>query len=167
MRRFLSLSICLVSSLGVSCGRTIQESVIEVNNDAFKADVRSQEFGHSGIVNVDICVAESNSTSFPTDRRQCFLHGFDFSDLSVYWLSERDLSISFDCGRVTTFSNFTTLSDRRDVPVEFHARLHDRCGEIKSVPKVQSKQGSIKVVIIPRLKKFSGRRVERSAEARR
>ncbi len=107
----------------------MKESVNEVRSGAFKAVVRAQEFGHSGIVNVDICVDELSASTFPEDKRQCFLHGFDFSELAVKWQSDSNLEISFDCGRVATFTNSAILLKGRSVPVEFHATLHETCRE--------------------------------------
>ena len=97
-----------------------------MRNGAFKVDVRSQEFHHSSIRNVDICVADVADREFPTDRGQCFLHGFDFSGLNAKWMDERDIEISFACGRVGHFSNFALVSKNRPLPVEFHATLSER-----------------------------------------
>ena len=89
-----------------SCLGPTEQSLTEVKNDSFKTEIRSQEFGHSIIHNVDICVADASGQGFPTDSNQCFLHGFDFSGLSAKWLSERNVEISFNCGKVVRFSNF-------------------------------------------------------------
>jgi hypothetical protein len=128
MQKIMIFTVCLLLFVVVSCGRPTEENVIEVKDSAFKVDVRSQEFHTSGIRNVDICVADLAAEGFPRDKGQCFLHGFDFSGLSVKWRSERDLEISFDCGRVSSFSNFALLSKSRSIPVEFHATLHEACG---------------------------------------
>ncbi len=111
----------------LSCGKPTEESLTEVKNGTYKVDGRSQEFHRSGIRNVDICVADVGSSQFPTDKAQCFLHGFDFSGLTVKWLSERNVEISFSCGRVSKFSNFAVMSKGRPLPVEFHATLVDEC----------------------------------------
>lgn len=104
------------------------ETVIEARNGPFKVLVRSQEFHHSGIINVDVCVADSSNPAFPKNEKlQCFLHGFDFSGLSVRWLSGRDIEFAFDSGRVTTFTNSAFVYPNGPVPVEFHARLCDGC----------------------------------------
>ena len=93
-----------------------------------KVLVRSQEFHHSGIINVDICVTDSSNLAFPKNEKpQCFLHGYDFSGLSVKWLSQRNIEIAFDCGRVTTFTNSAFVYPNGPVPVEFHAILLDGC----------------------------------------
>jgi hypothetical protein len=119
------VSLLLLSVL--SCGKLTEENLTEVKNGAYKVYVRSQEFDHSAIHNVDICVADVASSRFPVDTRQCFLHGFDFSGLTVRWLSERNVEISFSCGRVSKFSNFALISKSHPVPVEFHATLNDKC----------------------------------------
>jgi hypothetical protein len=98
-----------------------------VRNGPYKIVVRSQEFHHSGIRNVDICVADATAGRFPGDKGQCFLHGFDFSGLAAKWVAERDADISFTCGRVSQFSNFAIVSDGHALPVEFHATLKDGC----------------------------------------
>jgi hypothetical protein len=114
--------------IALSCGKPTEENVTAVKNGAFKVYVRSQEFLHSGIRNVDICVAGLDSKEFPGDKLQCFLHGYDFSGLSVKWLSERELEVAFDCGRVTSFRNFAVISKGQPLPLEFHVLLHDACG---------------------------------------
>src|SRR6202142_439009 len=48
------------------------ETVTEARNDRFKVLVRSQEFHHSGIINVDVCVTDSSSPAFPKSKLQCF-----------------------------------------------------------------------------------------------
>lgn len=129
----VTIFILVVFSLGVlSCGRPTEESLTEVKSGTYKIDIRSQEFHHSGIRNVDICVADVASNRFPADKAQCFLHGFDFSGLTVKWLSERNVEISFSCGRVSTFSNFAVMSKDRSLPVEFHATLADECNAAPS-----------------------------------
>jgi hypothetical protein len=119
--------LCFLSLVVLSCGKPTEENLTEVKNGAFKVDVRSQEFHHSGIHNVDICVADAGSSQFPTDKGQCFLHGFDFSGLAVKWVSDRNVEISFACGRVSKFSNFAVMSKGQSLPVEFHASLNDEC----------------------------------------
>jgi hypothetical protein len=103
------------------------ETVTEVRNGPFKVLVRSQEFHHSGSINVDVCVTDSSSLAFPKSKQQCFLHGFDFSGLSVKWLSQQNIEIAFDCGRVTTFANSAFVYPNGPVPVEFYAILRDGC----------------------------------------
>jgi hypothetical protein len=111
-----------------SCGNP-QETFSEVKNGEFKVVVRSQEFHNSAIFNVDICVAQTSSTKFPKSRQQCFFHGFDLNNLSVKWLSDHDIEVSFECGRVSRFTNSAFVYPSGPVPVEFYARLHDLCGD--------------------------------------
>jgi hypothetical protein len=103
------------------------ETISETTNGPFKVLVRSQEFHHSGIINIDVCVADSSDQEFPKNEKgQCFLHGFDFSELSVKWLSGRDVEVAFDSGRVTTFTNSAFVYPNGPVPVEFHTTLRNR-----------------------------------------
>ena len=109
------------------------ETISETKNGSFKVLVRSQEFHHSGIINVDVCVADSSDHEFPKNEKgQCFLHGFDFSGLSVKWVSGRDVEVAFDSGRVTTFTNSAFVYPNGAVPVEFHTTLRD--GGAKEIP---------------------------------
>ena len=102
------------------------ETISETRKGSFKVLVRSQEFHHSGIINVDVCVADSADHEFPKNEElQCFLHGYDFSGLSIRWLSGLDVEIDFDSGRVTTFRNSAFLYLNGPVPVEFHATLRE------------------------------------------
>jgi hypothetical protein len=101
--------------------------VTEVRNGSFKVVVRSQEFDHSGIRNFDVCVDDAASTHFPTDKAQCFLHGFDFVGLGAKWVDERNVDVSFACGRVSNFTNFVVVSDDGRLPVEFHGTPRDGC----------------------------------------
>jgi hypothetical protein len=103
------------------------EKITEIRNGSFKVLVRSQEFHHSGTINVDVCVANGSSLLFPESKLQCFLHGYDFSGLSIKWLSQQNIEIAFDCGRVTTFTNSALVYPNGPVPVEFHATLRDGC----------------------------------------
>ncbi len=107
------------------------ERITEIKNGPFKVLVRSQEFHHSGTINVDVCVTDSSNSAFPkNEKQQCFLHGYDFSGLSVKWLSQQDIEIAFEnCGEVTSFRNFAFVYPNGPVPVEFHATLRDRCVE--------------------------------------
>ena len=106
------------------------ETVTEARNGRFKVLVRSQEFHHSGSIIVDICVTDSSNAAFPKNEKlQCFLHGYDFSGLSVKWLSQQNIEIAFDCGRVTTFTNSAFVYPNGPVPVEFHAVLRDGCAD--------------------------------------
>ena len=104
------------------------ETIVEVKNGPFKALVRSQEFHHSGLINVDVCIADNSEHAFPeNEREQCFLHGFDFSGLSVNWRSGKEIEVSYRSGRVTWFTNYASLSLNGSVPAEFHTILCDAC----------------------------------------
>jgi hypothetical protein len=110
-----------------SCiGRT-DESFTEVRNGAFKVEVRTREVHNSGVRNIDACVADDSSRDFPSGKAQCFLHGFDFSDLSFKWQSQSEIEVSFDCGYVSLFRNYAIIPHGLH-PVEFHVTLRDVCG---------------------------------------
>ena len=124
------MTICVLCSLLAflqSCKRTTEESVSETRNGDYKVVVRSQEFNNSGIRNLDFCITEAASHEFPDKKHQCFLHGFDFSRLSVKWASQRTVEISFDCGRVDQFRNSAFVYPKGPVPEEFYIVLHDSC----------------------------------------
>jgi hypothetical protein len=127
MQKLIIYGTFLLTIALTACSKPTEEKVTEFKNERYKIDVRSREFHDSGIRNVDICVADANNPAFPKDKGQCFLRGFDFSNLSVNWRSERDVQISFDCGRVTSFTNFAVISNGQTPPVEFHASLREAC----------------------------------------
>jgi hypothetical protein len=134
--RVMICAACCLISLLASCRGTPEESVIEVKNGAFKIVVRSQEFHHSGTVIVDVCVVNTSSREFPKNKGQCLLHGDDFSGLTVKWQTEREIEISFACGRVSYFRNYVLVYRSNSVPEEFHAILHDRCeSPLKDAPR--------------------------------
>lgn len=118
---------CLIIVMG-ACRGTPEENVTKVNNGPFKILVRSQEFHHSAIRNIDICIAETASRNFPKNKLQCFLRGFDFSGLSANWQGQREIEVSFRCGRVTYFTNTAFVYTQGPVPVESHVALRDGCG---------------------------------------
>jgi hypothetical protein len=124
MSRLTLYSVLAAALLVVSCSNP-EENTTEVANGNFKLMVRSREYHHSGIRNVDVCVAEISSRKFPSDDTQCFLHGFDFSGLSVEWQTKRDIDIRFSVGRVTHFTNYPSLTPADSTPVEFHVTIHD------------------------------------------
>ena len=117
---------CLMIALA-SCNPT-EETVSAVENGPFKVVVRSQEFHHSGSRNIDICVAQTSSRKFPKAKMQCFLRGFDFSGLTVKWRGPREIDVSFECGRVTHFTNDAFVYPKGPTPEEFHATLRENCG---------------------------------------
>jgi hypothetical protein len=131
MTTFILLALSLAT---LSCAKPTEESVTDVNNGSYKIVVRSQEFHHSAIRNVDICVTNVTSNEFPAANEQCFLHGFDFSGLAARWTSDRNVEISFACGRISRFSNFAVLSQGHAQPVEFHATLNDGCNRALNFP---------------------------------
>jgi len=64
---------------------------------------------------VDVCVANSSDHEFPkNEKAQCFLHGFDFSGLSVKWVSGRDVEVAFDNGRVSLVKRLRRFLVRDD-----------------------------------------------------
>jgi hypothetical protein len=97
----------------------------EVENGRFTILVRSQEFHHSAIRNIDICVAETSSPKFPKDDEQCFLHGYDFSGLSVKCREQRDVEVAFRSGRISYFKNYAFVYPKGPVPEEFHITLRE------------------------------------------
>ena len=124
------LAICAVFFMALvlgSCWGKSEESVTEVKNGDYKIIIRSQEFHHSAIRNIDICVAQTSSREFPKDKLQCFLHGYDFSGLRVKWYSPRNIEVSFDCGTVTVFRNWAIVSPGQSVPLTFYATLREDC----------------------------------------
>ena len=127
MQRAAAISLILFAvAASVSCGKA-EESMTEVTNGQFTILIRSQEFHHSAIRNVDVCVTETSSHKFPNDKAQCFLHGFDFSGLSAKWQSQHEIEVSFRSGRVTYFTNSASVSPNGLPPVEFHTKLCDGC----------------------------------------
>jgi hypothetical protein len=129
------LTICAVSCLVIAlapCGPT-EESVSAVENGPFKILVRSREFHHSGTRIVDICVAQTLSRNFPKAQLQCFFRGFDFDGLAVKWRGSHEIEVSFQCGRVTYFTNNALVYPNGPVPEEFHATLRENYGYTVSV----------------------------------
>jgi len=134
--RWSRLAVRIVSATGVVVGCLLlafviirgrpEERVVELRNGAFKILVRSQEFRHSGTHNIDICVAEESSRSFPKGKMQCFFHGFDFSGLSVAWQSQREIEVSFRSGYLTYFDNTASvLPAGSPVPEGFQTTIRD------------------------------------------
>lgn len=131
------LAVCVVSAIGIVVGclllallvlrGTPEEHVFELPNGTLKVLVRTQEFRHSGTVNVDICAARASSKSFPKDRMQCFFHGYDFSGLSVAWHSDRNIEVSFRSGYLTHFQNYAIVKEGSETD-SFHTSVIDREG---------------------------------------
>jgi hypothetical protein len=118
---------CCLMLLLCSCKSRPQETFSDVENSPFKVIIRSQEFGHSGTVNIDICVAQVSDRDFPKKSAQCFFHGFDLSGLSVKWHSQRLIEVSFASGWVSFFRNYAFVYPKESDPVEFHTTLCDGC----------------------------------------
>jgi hypothetical protein len=124
------ITLCLGASLSFyGLFRIIRgkpdESVTQVENGSFKILVRSQEFRHSGTVNMDICVAEISSRAFP-GKGQCFFHGYDLDGLSAKWRGQDEIEISFADGYVTEFRNYAYAVDRKSShTVVFYINMRD------------------------------------------
>jgi len=131
----LGVSISLYALYRVIRGKP-DESVTEVQNGAFKILIRSQEFRHSGTVNVDICVAHVSSVRSPTRGSQCFLHGFDLDHLSAKWRGQHEIEISLADGYVTEFSNYVSaVNPKSALPEQFHVTLRDdHCNSYPKFP---------------------------------
>jgi hypothetical protein len=61
MKRLTLYTVCCLVIALSSCMGKPDEKITEVRNGAFKVLIRSQEFHHSGIVNVDLCVANAST----------------------------------------------------------------------------------------------------------
>ena len=136
-RRYILLgSICLLALLQ-GCRGKPEETFTEVPSGDYKIVIRTQEFHHSGSLNAEVCVADKADTKFPKEKLQCFLHGYDFSDLTASWRSPTEVVISYRCGRVTDFRNSSDVYGQGPAPQEFYAFLndsctpHDRFGDVK------------------------------------
>jgi hypothetical protein len=101
--------------------------VSEVKDGPFKVVVRTQEIGHMGTQNVDVCVANASSTGFPDRKVQCFLNGYDFDGLTVAWRGPQAIEVSFRSGRVSHFTNSAFVYPGGPIPEEFHIVLCDGC----------------------------------------
>lgn len=118
---------CCLALLLQGCGKATESLVSKVRYGSYQVLVRSQEIDNSSIHNVDICVAKQSESVFPTDQKQCFLHGFDFSKLLVKWRTGTVIEVSFQCGRVDQFRNSAFLYPNGPVPVQFYIVLNDTC----------------------------------------
>jgi hypothetical protein len=132
MKKLMIIAVCWLMTILVSCHPT-EQTFSSVENGPFKVVVRSQEFHHSAIRNVDVCVTETSSSKFPSSKSQCFLHGFDFTGLSVRWRGQREIEVSFQCGRVTHFANDAVVYPKGPAPEEFHTTLRENCGYTQSM----------------------------------
>ena len=127
MKRLWLCAVFCLAIVSTSCGGKADETISEVRNGAFKVLIRSQEFHRSGIRNVDVCVANVSSLSFPANRGQCFLHGFDFDGLTAKWQGPRAIEVAFRSGRVVHFTNSAVVYPGGPVPTEFYIVLCDGC----------------------------------------
>jgi hypothetical protein len=127
MQRILTCGLCCLVIFLQACRKVTENSVSNVRNGDYQVLVRSQEINTSGIHNVDVCVAKASDSVFPKDKKQCFLHGFDFSELSVNWKSKNNIEVSFQCGRVDQFRNSAFVYPQGPVPEEFYVTLRDSC----------------------------------------
>jgi hypothetical protein len=125
--RILTFIVCFSLILLQSCSRITEQSISEIKNGSFKVVVRTQEMNYSGSRNVDVCVASISSPSFPDNKFQCFLNGYDFDGLSIKWQGPRVIKVSFHSGRVAHFTNSAFVYPGGSVPVEFHTLLCDGC----------------------------------------
>ncbi len=127
MQRLLTVILCFSVTILQGCRHVTESSISTIRSGNYQLLMRSQEFNHSGIRNVDVCVAEGADNVFPSDKRQCFLHGFDFSGLSARWTGQRNIELSFDCGRVDQFRNSAFIYGHGPAPEEFYVTLQDSC----------------------------------------
>lgn len=128
---------CMVIFLQ-SCRTITRRSVSEIENGPFKIMVRTQEFNHSGSDIVDICVANTSSHEFPDKpdkSSQCFLNGYEFTNLSVKWQGPSVIEVSFHSGRVSHFTNTAFAYPGGPVPHEFLTRLCDGCEPEPNYPR--------------------------------
>lgn len=126
---FLIIS-CLILALTACQGRP-EEHIKEFNGAAFKVTLRTREYNKSAIQNVEVCAARLDDKEFPSDDGQCFLRGYDFSNLEISWLSPQEAQISFACGRVSSFRNFALVREAGGGMAQVHAKLVDHCSETK------------------------------------
>lgn len=127
MEKAIAFILCLGLPFLASCSEPTAPVVTEIRNGAYKIVINSQGFSDSGIVNVDVCVVDAAAKKLPSDRMQCIFHGFDFNGISAKWVSDEAVEISFNCGRLTQFSNTVQIPVGDGTYREFYARLNDTC----------------------------------------
>ncbi len=114
-----------------SCQNPLKERHVYITRGDVQIGVRTQEWGSSGIVNIQACVMAKGSRAFPArdDDLQCFFRGYDVSELSVKWNLDNDVTIALACGRVMAFRNWATtqVGDAADDIRVVHINLTDRC----------------------------------------
>jgi hypothetical protein len=138
MQKMISILCCIVIFLQ-SCSRITENKVSETANGPFKVVVRTQEFNNSGSLIVTACVTNSTSQDFPEKAFQCFLEGYDFTDLSVAWRGPSVIEIFFRSGRVERFANSAVAYPGGSTPKEFHIFLCDGCE-----PSKDTRTGGVK-----------------------
>lgn len=132
---------CLLCSLMIclqGCRTVTKQTISQVANGPFKVMIRTREYSHSGSYVVDLCVASSGDPQFPEHpgrTSQCFLNGYDFTDLSVRWRGPSVIEVSFDSGIVAHFTNSALASASGSTPVSFHTVLCDGCDPARSGEK--------------------------------
>jgi hypothetical protein len=127
MKLTLTFSAACLCLLLQACKGKPEEMQTAVRNGAYKIVVRTQEFHHSGTVNTEACIAPADDTKFPGNESQCFLRGYDFSDLSTSWKSPTEITINFRCGRITHFTNDPIVDHGGAMPQGFYVYLNDLC----------------------------------------
>jgi len=123
-----------LAALALTACSKPDERIVEVPNGKFKIDIQYREYMKSGTINVDVCVADGGSKGSPTNRGQCFLHGFDFNKISAEWVSDHNVIISFECGNLTFYRNTALITEGREIPDDFNAKLIDTCHTYKWGP---------------------------------
>ena len=119
--------LLLLPVFAAGCRRVTGSKLTEVRSGPFVVKALSEEFNHSGLRNIDVCVADSSEHKFPTSELQCVLNGSDISGLSIEWKTGREIEISIDCGDVAKFSNYAVVPRKDSLPAEFHVLLVDKC----------------------------------------
>jgi hypothetical protein len=127
MRKLIVFASCCFLLPITACKGKPEETFTDITNGQYKAIIRTQEFHHSGIVNTEVCITHSSDTQFPSSQLQCFLRGYDFSNLSASWKSPTEIVISFRCGRIGRFSNDPILDSDGTLPQGFYVYLNDAC----------------------------------------
>lgn len=122
---------CLVGAFALliqaGCSNTLEEHHRYITRGDLQIGIRTQEWGASGIVNVEACLMAKGSHEFPKEKEslQCFFRGYDLNQLGVRWNLDDDVTISIACGQVMMFRNWALLDLGRSVRI--HANLTDRC----------------------------------------
>jgi hypothetical protein len=135
MQNAMIIVLLTAMLLITGCREITRSQLQEYDRGSLKLAVRTQEFNNSGVHNVDVCITASSSRAFPDDKGQCLMHGYDISDLSVAWKSDKVIVVSLDCGRITSFSNHAVVPIKGSSPVEIYAELRDTCDASSMVPK--------------------------------